>query len=182
MSDDREYFEALYRAHYLEILRFAVRRVDLQSACDVAAETFLTAWRRLETVRASDVRAWLFVTARNLVGNEQRGQARRARLTQRLEFEQVDLALDPADVAIDHISARTLLESLTAKEREALQLTEWERLDVGTAAHVAGCSLATFRVRLHRARRRLAAVHASQTTPAPAVASCTSTPSKKVPS
>jgi hypothetical protein len=35
-------------------------------------------------------------------------------------------------------------------------LVGWEGLDAAVAARVAGCSLATFRVRLHRARRRLA--------------------------
>jgi len=48
---------------------------------------------------------------------------------------------------------------LPPKDREALALTEWEQLDIATAARVARCSPATFRVRLHRARRRPAAAH-----------------------
>ena len=43
-----ERFDALYRAHYAAVLRFARRRTDPASAEDVAAETFAIAWRRLE--------------------------------------------------------------------------------------------------------------------------------------
>jgi predicted DNA-binding protein (UPF0251 family) len=50
-----------------------------------------------------------------------------------------------------------VLGTLPWLEREALRLVEWEQLDMGEAAQVAGCSSATFRVRLHRARRHLAA-------------------------
>jgi RNA polymerase sigma-70 factor (ECF subfamily) len=56
-----------------------------------------------------------------------------------------------------------LLEALPAKDREALQLVEWEHLDISTAAQVVGCSAATFRVRLHRARRRLLAAAENET-------------------
>jgi RNA polymerase sigma-70 factor (ECF subfamily) len=47
------------------------------------------------------------------------------------------------------------LDRLLPAEREALLLVAWERLDIARAAAAAGCSRATFSVRLHRARRRL---------------------------
>jgi RNA polymerase sigma-70 factor (ECF subfamily) len=48
------------------------------------------------------------------------------------------------------------LASLTDHEREALLLVAWDELSAGDAARVAGCSTAAFRVRLHRARQRVA--------------------------
>jgi RNA polymerase sigma-70 factor (ECF subfamily) len=48
------------------------------------------------------------------------------------------------------------LARLPGHEREALLLTAWDGLRPRAAADVAGCSPATFRVRLHRARRRVA--------------------------
>jgi len=48
------------------------------------------------------------------------------------------------------------LAALRPSDQEALRLIEWEQLDVAAAAQVMGCSAATFRVRLHRARRRFA--------------------------
>jgi RNA polymerase sigma-70 factor (ECF subfamily) len=47
--------------------------------------------------------------------------------------------------------------SLSPREREALLLVAWEGLASDRAARAAGCSPAAFRVRLHRARRRVAA-------------------------
>jgi RNA polymerase sigma-70 factor (ECF subfamily) len=58
------------------------------------------------------------------------------------------------------------LATLPAQAQEALRLTEWEQLDDATAARVAGCSTAAFKVRLHRARRRLARALAQQAGPA----------------
>jgi RNA polymerase sigma-70 factor (ECF subfamily) len=60
---------------------------------------------------------------------------------------------------VERLHARQLLDSLPAKDREALQLVEWEHLDLDAAARAPGCSAVTFRVRLHRARRRLVAAY-----------------------
>ncbi|MGI8572011.1 MAG: RNA polymerase sigma factor [Solirubrobacteraceae bacterium] len=49
------------------------------------------------------------------------------------------------------------LASLSEREREALLLTAWDGLDPNRAALAAGCTPATFRVRVHRARKRVAA-------------------------
>jgi RNA polymerase sigma factor (sigma-70 family) len=160
MSGDSERFEALYRQYYDEILHFAARRSDPQTARDVAAETFLAGWRRLSRLRRSQERAWLYVTARNMLANEYRGQGRRAQLEQRVRSQARTDVEDVADRIADELHAQQLFDALPPKDREALALTEWEQLDIATAARVAGCSPATFRVRLHRARRRLAAAHA----------------------
>jgi len=154
---DRDYFESLYREHYGRVLLFAIRRTDPQTARDVAAETFLAAWRRLDTVPRAKALAWLYTVARNTINNELRGRTRRTRLDERLHAQPADSAPDLADDVSERLDALRLLESLPPKDREALQLVEWDDLDLTTAAHVAGCSPATFRVRLHRARRRLVA-------------------------
>jgi len=154
-QDQQSYFEGLYRRHYGAILRFAARRTDPQAARDVTAETFLTAWRRLGAVPRSNELAWLYATARNVLSHERRGQNRRGRLDERLHSQPVVTAGDPADGVVSMLHAQDLLASLPPNDREALQLTEWEQLDIATAARVAGCSPAAFRVRLHRARRRL---------------------------
>ena len=54
-------FEAVYAAHHSPILGYLLRRTDNpDDAADVLAETFLTAWRRLEDVPADpDARLWL---------------------------------------------------------------------------------------------------------------------------
>jgi RNA polymerase sigma factor (sigma-70 family) len=47
------------------------------------------------------------------------------------------------------------LRSLSAQDREALLLVAWEDLTPTAAAASLGISASAFRVRLHRARRRL---------------------------
>jgi RNA polymerase sigma-70 factor (ECF subfamily) len=64
---------------------------------------------------------------------------------------------DAADIGVDVVERSTLIDVLAALsdvDREALLLTAWEGLDGRRAATAAGCSAATFAVRLHRARRR----------------------------
>jgi RNA polymerase sigma-70 factor (ECF subfamily) len=157
VQGDRERFESLYRAHYGAIMRYAARRTDEQTARDVTAETFLVAWRRLGSVPEPDALRWLYATARNVLRHERRCGSRHARLGERLSAQPVDVAADVADSVVDRLHYRQLLAALPGKEREAIELVQWEHLDIATAACVVGCSTATFRVRLHRARRRLSA-------------------------
>ena len=166
---DQDYFDALYRQYYGLILRFAIRGTDPLTARDVAAETFLQAWRRLDTVPRSKELAWLYTTARNVINNELRGRKRRTRLDERLQAQPTDSDPDLADDVVDRLHAQRLLDSLPPKDREALQLVEWEHLDLNTAARIAGCTSATFRVRLHRARRRLVAADEATRRPHPPV-------------
>jgi RNA polymerase sigma factor (sigma-70 family) len=155
----RERFERLYRAHCDDILRYAVRRIETDAVWDVVEETFLVAWRRLEQITESDELAWLYGTARKMIGQELRSRRRRDALHERLRaLPDADAWLnDHADGVTTRIQLLSALERLQPQHREALMLVAWERLDHVTAARVAGCSVTAFRVRLHRARRRLAA-------------------------
>lgn len=169
MNRDQQYFDTLYRDYYGLILRYAIRSTDPHTARDVAAETFLQAWRRLDTIPRSKELAWLYTVAGNVINNEWRGRARRSRLDERLQAQPHDLGPDPSDEVVERLHALRLLDSLPPKDREALQLIEWEHLDLNSAARVAGCSSATFRVRLHRARRRLVAADEAARQPHPPV-------------
>lgn len=57
------------------------------------------------------------------------------------------------------------LEQLSDVHREALLLTSWEGLSSADAAAVMACSVSAFKVRLMRARRRLAAALRTSTSP-----------------
>jgi RNA polymerase sigma-70 factor (ECF subfamily) len=57
-----------------------------------------------------------------------------------------------------------------------LRLIEWEQLDIAAGAAALGCSAGAFKVRLHRARRRLARALDQQTAEPPS-----STPGTPVP-
>src|SRR5215472_12223538 len=68
-------FEALYTANHAPILGFALRRTaSPDDAADILAETFLTAWRRLDELPAGDdARLWLYGVARRVLANYYRG-------------------------------------------------------------------------------------------------------------
>ena len=133
-------------------MRYAARRVGSDRAEDVVADAFVVAWRRLAEVPDEHQRGWLFGVARRVVANEVRSVGRRKRLAWRVAG-QPDLGdIEESDVG-DVV--RALLARMPESYREALQLVEWDGLEPTEAAAALGCSAAAFRVRLHRARRRL---------------------------
>jgi RNA polymerase sigma factor (sigma-70 family) len=159
--DQSEKFSELYRAHFDEVMRYALRRTDPETAKDVVAETFLVAWRRLDAVPADSGRAspWLYGVARRVLANSTRARLRAERLTARLgQDRSAASAAGTADAAgsiAESDGLRQALGTLSELDQEALRLVGWEELDLAAAALAMGCSRATMAVRLHRARRRL---------------------------
>lgn len=158
MDARQERFARLYARHCDDVLRYAVRRVAADAAWDVVEETFLVAWRRLEELREPDELLWLYATARRVIAQEMRSRYRRTRLYERIQATAGGEAWlrDHADEVTSRMQLMAALETLPPHAREALMLVGWEGLDTASAAQVAGCSVTAFRVRLHRARRRLA--------------------------
>jgi RNA polymerase sigma factor (sigma-70 family) len=162
-------FTALYERHYGDVLRYAARRAGAEAAAEVAAETFLTAWRRFDAVPALQPLPWLYVTARQCLANELRKQERGQRLGARMRIEAgasaQAVSVGPADSTAGQLDVLAALATLPANDQEALRLAEWEQLDHAAAARAAGCSATAFKVRLHRARRRLARALDKQAAP-----------------
>jgi RNA polymerase sigma-70 factor (ECF subfamily) len=153
-------FERLFESHYWAVRAYVLRRAPGAVVDDVVSETFLVAWRRPEAV-AADALPWLLAVARRVLANHLRGERRRGALATRLQ----SLALpEPGWEPPAEMSERLAdaIRSLSAREREALLLVAWDGLDPSRAAVVAGCTAATFRARLHRARKRVVEVFESQ--------------------
>ena len=154
MDGDRERFEALFRAHYGAVVRYAVRRVGIDAAGEIVAETFTVAWRRLDQV-PDNALPWLYATARRLVANEVRRRDRQLRLGERLSGRQAGVSGDHAELLSESLRVQAALDALRERDREVLRLAVWEQLDTADGAAALGCSVAAYKVRLHRARRRL---------------------------
>jgi RNA polymerase sigma factor (sigma-70 family) len=155
-SDDRRAtLEALFRLHHAEVRAYVRRRNPGAAADDAVAETFLVAWRRLEEI-GEDPLPWLLAVARRVLANQRRGEKRRTALVQRLTGTDPAIAPGWEPPAAMSPELAAALAGLSPREREALLLVAWEGLEPGRAARAAGCSPAAFRVRLHRARRRVA--------------------------
>lgn len=155
-------FSQLYRDNARALLGYALRRsADPDDAADIVAETFLVAWRRLDQAPLGDnARLWLFGTARHVLANQVRGARRRDRLTERLRE---DLRRElPVYQATETNPVLEALAELGEADRELLMLIGWEGLTPTEAARALGISPLAARTRLHRARRRLRARLAMQ--------------------
>lgn len=154
----RHRFERCFRDHYAQVLAFAMRRISgREIAEDVAADTFAVAWRRRDRI-PDPALPWLYAIAAHVIANQYRSTRRRHDLDLRLTHEP-SLVSPDSDLAEslgrrDAFSAAFAL--LAEPEREVLRLIAWDGLDTRDAARVFGCSPGAFRVRLHRARRKLA--------------------------
>ncbi len=151
-------FEAIFDRHYAAIHGYLVRRVGRDVADDLAADTFVEAFRarsRYDPARP-DARPWLFGIAANLV----RGQARHER-RQLVAFSRT--GVDPLVDDQEEISARLdahravahALAALAAKDRETLLLHTWAELSYEEIAIALDVPIGTVRSRLNRARRQV---------------------------
>jgi RNA polymerase sigma-70 factor, ECF subfamily len=148
-------FEAMFERHAARVYAYAVRRSDPDAAGEVVGETFLIAWRKLDAVPAEPL-PWLLNVAGNVLANRRRSVARRTVFLADLGARARSApAGNPLDVVPTRLAIEEALNRLPPAEREAITLVAWDGLDVGEGAEAAGCSRATFSVRLHRARRRL---------------------------
>lgn len=152
----RARFERLFAECHRPVRAYALRRADPDTAQDAVAETFTVAWRRLEDV-PSEPLPWLMGVTRRTLANQRRSDRRaEAVATRAAVADPVVVSPDHAERLGDAAVIRQALRELSVEDREAILLIAWDGLEPYEAARVLGCTRATFAVRLHRARRRLA--------------------------
>lgn len=160
VDDERESFEQLVNQTRADLLAYALRRsATPEDAADVISETYLIAWRKLEKVPAGDgARLWLFGVAANVLRRGAEHQRSSEALIERLRNEPSNAVQDEPAAHEDQTSRvlRAGLARLPARDREILTLTAWEGLTPKQIAAATGLPTRVVRVRLHRARARLA--------------------------
>lgn len=155
-------FAAFFRENYSLVLGVADRRLSCRhDAEEVAADAFRIAWEHHQSGGELSV-PWLYVTVRNLVGNEYRRRDRRRALSEKVADE---LRLHPARDEAFYSDVRDALDRLAPPYREILIVTYWDQLTSHEAAGVLGLSAAAVRARLMRARRMLRAALSEQRDP-----------------
>jgi len=131
---------------------------------DVVQEAFLRAFRAFDTLRGTDVKAWLLAIVRNCHATALRQQQRRAAVPLPAEDEEpfgADAIAAPPDPQSDALAAdekRTLdrlIAALPEEHREVLLLRELEELSYREIAAVTGIPIGTVMSRLARARAAL---------------------------
>ncbi|MFI6291186.1 RNA polymerase sigma factor [Nonomuraea sp. NPDC050790] len=155
MPNPHERFTALYNTYQARVYGYAASRAGHQLAEEVVSETFLVAWRRLDSIPDHAQLPWLLRVARNILRDNFRQAARRESLEAELRTWMDEAATDAGDHATERVAVLRALSGLSEADKEILTLTTWHGLSAAEAAEVLGCTRAAFFVRLHRARRRL---------------------------
>jgi RNA polymerase sigma-70 factor (ECF subfamily) len=157
VGDDAQRFTALYREHHLRVRDFAQRRVGTDLAQEVVAETFLVAWRRLDDIPGVAI-PWLYRVALYEIANLRRRQAKAVRLHDALRQGGAGAAREDQVGEVTELAHAVAIAFGNLKERdqEILRLAAWDQLSSSQGAAVLRCSVSAYRMRLHRARLRLA--------------------------
>jgi RNA polymerase sigma-70 factor (ECF subfamily) len=130
---------------------------------DLLQETLIKIERGLPGFQGrSSLETWSFTIATRVAADHFRRPEARARI---VEMEENDASEDPADAGPDvgerliikemNSCIRGVIDSLPEDYRAALVLHDLQGLTANETAAVCGCSLATAKIRIHRARKRL---------------------------
>jgi RNA polymerase sigma-70 factor (ECF subfamily) len=131
---------------------------------EVAADVFVVAWRRRDSIPDEPL-PWLYGVARRTLANSRRSARRSDALRTKLAL--VTPQVSVLDDSGDGVAIRAL-NQLSDSDQELLRLVAWEELSPRAAATALGVSVASFRVRLHRARNRFARALSTTDVSAPA--------------
>lgn len=154
-AEDARRTQDLFRAHHARVLAYALRRTLTEAdAEDAASETFAVAWRRSADAPA-DPLPWLYAICRRVLANQRRSGSRRLALRLRLARAEPPPSQRLGE---DEGPAITALAHLRPDDQELLRLVAWEDLSHAQIADSLGISVNAVAIRLHRARRRFAAV------------------------
>ncbi|WP_049560170.1 RNA polymerase sigma factor [Nonomuraea sp. SBT364] len=159
---DPEAFAVLFTRHAPALKRYVVRRLGLEAAEDIVAETFTAAFRQRGTydLTRADARPWLYGIATNLIGRHRRSEIT---LYRALSRTGADPVVEPftdrveGRVAAGEVRGRlaAALAALPAGHRDALLLVAWGEFSYEDAARSLGVAVGTVRSRVFRAREKL---------------------------
>jgi RNA polymerase sigma factor (sigma-70 family) len=161
-ADPAGRFSDVFDAYFAEIHRYAAKRLGPDAAADVAAQTFLEAFRqrrRYDQERAS-VRTWLYGIATKVIGRHRRAELRALRTLARLSPDRD--AAEHADQVDSRVSAEGLrgelaqaITALPRGQRDVLLLVALAGLSNEEVASALGIPYGTVGSRLSRARTTL---------------------------
>jgi RNA polymerase sigma-70 factor (ECF subfamily) len=157
-----ESFSLIFDRYFGQLRGYVARRLGDGLADDVAAETFLVAFRERGQydVMRGPVRAWLYGITTNLVRRHRRHEVRSYRALTRVEI--VNLADSHEERVADRVSVAGMrrqlagaLAELSPGDRDVLLLVALADLTYEEVAAALGIAYGTVCSRLNRARREV---------------------------
>jgi RNA polymerase sigma-70 factor (ECF subfamily) len=151
-------FSALYKKYAPDVFRFALYLSgDRSQAEDITSEVFVRVWASTEPIQPATVKGYLFTIARNLFLHGLRGKSRHVPLDTELR----DPGASPYAQAERKEEFRAMLaglQQLAEIDRSALLMSALDGMPYEEISRTLGISLASVKVKIHRARLALAGV------------------------
>jgi len=155
-----ERFTHIFDQYFGQVHSYVARRLGSDLADDLAAETFLIAFRQRERFNSRNgvVRAWLYGIATNLIRRHRRNEVRAWRAASKLPLPEPTSGHEErvaAQVTAQGVSRElaAALAKVSAKDREVLLLVALGQLTYDEVAAALGIAYGTVCSRLSRARR-----------------------------
>jgi RNA polymerase sigma-70 factor (ECF subfamily) len=164
--DDPALFAEIYDRFFPEIHRYMAGRMGRDAADDLAADTFLVAFRKRDRVDPAmgGMRPWLYGVATILIANHRRQETRRYRALSRTGREGSSSVESHDDRVASVVAAQELGPSLAGAladlgqgDRDVLLLAAISELSHQEIALALGIPYGTVGSRLNRARRKVRA-------------------------
>ncbi len=155
-------FSTLYQKYAPDVYRFALYLSGNRSqAEDITSETFVRVWTSPGTIRPATVKGYLFTIARNLFLHGIRGKSRHVGLDRELPDPQPS-PYDQAERKQEFDAVLAGLQELPEIDRAALLMRALDDMPYEEISRALGISLASAKVKVHRARLALAGVRHGQ--------------------
>jgi RNA polymerase sigma-70 factor (ECF subfamily) len=157
VRDEMITFHEIYERHSKDVYRYAFWLAgSAEDADDITSETFARAWAGREEIRTETVKAYLFAVARNLYLKRWRHSKRETDL----HADQIDPKPAPERIVESRLEMHRVLsviQSFPEVDRAAFLLRIQHDLPYEEIARILQIPLTTAKVKVHRARLKLAA-------------------------
>jgi RNA polymerase sigma-70 factor (ECF subfamily) len=149
-------FTTLYRAHAPDLRRFAIHLSgDTALSDDLVSEAFVRVWGARDRVELTTIRGYLFTIVRNLFLHHRRDRRVRVPIDEQIP----DTRPGPDVAAADRSDLRVVMAALAALpeiDRAALLMRADGQMSYEELASALGISVTAAKVKIHRARLKLA--------------------------
>ena len=151
VAGDEKAFDALFGRYAPMLLRIMGRQLRASEAQELVQQTFLQMHRaRNDFDPTRKLRPWLMTIAYNLKRELFRRRKRKPEAPLDYEPEETEPARDPLERADDRAMVRAALATLSAGQREVIELHWFEELPFAEVAQIMGVTVSAVKVRAHR--------------------------------
>ena len=155
-------FNQLYTDYHADVYRFAYWiSGSSEDAKDIAAETFIRLWTAKSDLKAQTVKGYLLTIARNIYLQGRRKQKQQIEL----DNTYIDPSPSPCDIAESQSEFSQFvkaLQTLPEIDRSILIMKVYEGLTYNEISKLVGLSISSLKVKIHRARMKLALINSRE--------------------